>query len=150
MSRRDDIPTDNIALVWEYWSLWNDDGLTELVARFDEFFTDDLEWHSPIAAMSGRRHVGRAGFERHVADLIEGFVGIRADPQAVAEIATDVVRSDVLIHGEGPSSGVTVDAPLIALARLRDIRVYWAWASFDLEAGERLAAALARGERVEV
>ena len=133
----------NVGLVREFWSLWNDDGLTELVRRYDDFFTEDLEWHSPVATMSGREYVGRAGFERHVADLLESFVGIRADPQQIAEIAPGVVRSDVL------SSGATVDSPLVSLARLRDARMHWTWASFDLDAGERLAGALARGERVE-
>lgn len=140
----------NVGLTREFWRLWNDDGFGELLSRYDDFFTEDLEWHSPITETAGRHHVGREGFELHIAELTESFVGIQADPTEIAEIAPDVVRSDVLIHGEGPTSGAIVDAPLIALARLRDGRLHWTWASFDLDAGERVAGALARGEEVEV
>ena len=110
------------------------------------FFTEDLEWHSPVARMTGRSYVGRAGLAAHLADLRESFTDIKADPTKIAEIAPDVVRSDVLIHGEGPTSGVTVDAPLLALGRLRDGRICWVWASFDLAEGERMASEVAVGQ----
>jgi hypothetical protein len=138
-----------VELVREFWGLWSNEGFDELLARYDEFFTADLEWHSPVAAVAGRHHRGRAGLERHLAELDEGFRGIRADPQAIAEIAPDVVRSDVLIHGEGPSSGLTVDSPLVCFARLRDGRICWNWASFDLAVAERVGDALVLGETVE-
>ena len=52
----------------------------------------------------------------------------------------------MLIHGEGPTSGVAVDAPLVALGRLRDGRMCWTWASFDLAEGERMASEVAMGK----
>ena len=138
----------NVERLREFWRLWRNDGFDELLARYDDFFTEDLEWHSPVARMTGRSYVGRAGLAAHLADLRESFTDIKADPTKLAEIAPDVVRSDVLIHGEGPTSGVTVDAPLVALARLRDGLMYWTWASFDLAAAERMAAGVVGGEEV--
>jgi ketosteroid isomerase-like protein len=139
----------NIALTREFWRLWRNDGFDELLAHYADFFTEDLQWHSPVATMAGRSYVGRAGLAEHLGDLRESFTDIRADPTTITEIAPDVVRSDVVIHGEGPTSGVNVDAPLVALARLREGRIHWTWASFDVAAGERLAGALMRGEKVE-
>ena len=137
--RSRDVSTHNVELVREFWRLWRNDGFDELLARYEDFFTEDLEWHSPVAEMAGRHYVGRAGLERHLADLRESFTGIAARPNEIVEIAPGLVRSDVLIHGEGPASGVTVDAPLIALSRMRDRRMAWVWASFDLDEGERMA-----------
>ncbi len=141
--------TTNVELVREFWGLWRNDGFDELLSRYDDFFTEDLEWHSPVAEMTGRSYVGRTGLAGHLADLRESFTDIRADPTKIAEIAPDVVRSDVLIHGQGPTSGVTVDAPLVALARVREGRICWTWASFDLAVAEQMAAALAREEARE-
>ena len=137
----------NVELLREFWDLWRNDGFDELLARYEDFFTDDLEWHSPVAEMAGQalRRTRRAS-RRHLADLRESFTEIKADPTEIAEIAPDVVRSDVLIHGEGPTSGVAVDAPLLALGRLRDGRMCWTWASFDLGEGERMASELAMGK----
>jgi ketosteroid isomerase-like protein len=141
---------NNVELTQEFWRLWHDEGFAELLSRYDDFFTDDLEWRSPIAEMAGGHYVGREGFKRHIADLTDTFEEIHAEPVEVAEIAPDVVRSNMLMHGQGSSSGVAVDAPLIALARIRDGRICWAWGSFDLEVGERVAEAIARGEEVPV
>jgi ketosteroid isomerase-like protein len=137
-------------LTREFWRLWNDQGLGELITRYDEFFTEDLEWHSPITAVAGAHVIGREHFERHVADLLEAFDEIRADLQEVVEVAPDVVRSAVRIHGRGAHSGATIDAPLIAVARLRDGRVAWAWGSFDTDTAERVANALAKGDEVAI
>ena len=58
----------DVELVRGFWSLWNDDGLTELVARYSEFFTEDLQWRSPVTAVSGAWLTGREEF----VDLDEG------------------------------------------------------------------------------
>ena len=115
-------------LTREFWRLWNDQGLGELITRYDEFFTEDLEWHSPITAVAGAHVIGREHFERHVADLLEAFDEIRADLQEVVEVAPDVFRSAVRIHGRGA----------------------WAWGSFDTDTAERVANALAKGDEVAI
>jgi ketosteroid isomerase-like protein len=139
-----------VELTREFWGLWNDRDLHELSRRYDEFFTEDLEWHSPITEVTGARVVGRDGFEQHLADLLDAFDEIRADAKEIVEIAPGVVRSTVWIHGTGAQSGAAIDAPLIAVARLRAGRIAWAWGSFDIEAGERVADAVARGETVAI
>jgi ketosteroid isomerase-like protein len=136
----------NADVVREFWTLFNDDSFPELLSRYEDFFTEDLEWNSPVSAVAGRQVEGRAGFERHIADVAESFVGVEADPQEIIEIAPGLLRCDVLMRGEGPSSGATVDSPLVAFARLRDARIHWLWASFDLEAAERQAGVLAGDE----
>ncbi len=139
----------NVDLVREFWTLFNDESFGELLSCYDDFFTEDLEWNSPVSMVAGRQVEGRAGFERHIADVNQSFVGVRADPQGIVEIAPGLVRSEVLMGGEGPSSGVSVDSPLVAFARLRGARIHWIWASFDLEAAERMAGALLGDEEIE-
>jgi ketosteroid isomerase-like protein len=140
----------NVGLTREFWRLWNEEHLGELISRYDEFFTEDLEWHSPITEVTGARVIGREQFERHVADLLQAFDEIRADLQEVAEVAPDVVRSTVWIHGKGTHSGAAIDAPLIAVSRLRNGRVAWAWGSFDTDTARRVANAVAKGEKVAI
>ena len=140
----------NVELARRFWGLWSDEGLPELIERYDEFFTDDLEWRSPIAEVSGARLLGREAFERHVADLIEAFGEIRAEPAEIAELTPDAVRCKVWVHGRGLRSGAVIDSPLISVARMREGRIAWAWGSFDLVEGERMVEAVARGERVAI
>jgi ketosteroid isomerase-like protein len=140
----------NVELTREFWRLWNDRDLGELVSRYDEFFTEDLEWHSPIAEVTGARLIGREQFEQHIADLLDAFDEIRADLEEVVEIAPDVVRSTVWVHGRGTRSGAAIDAPLIGVARIRGGRIAWAWGSFDIDAAERVANAIAKGEEVTI
>jgi ketosteroid isomerase-like protein len=139
-----------VELTREFWRLWNDRDLGELVSRYDEFFTEDLEWHSPITEFAGVALVGREQFEQHVADLRDAFDEIRADLEEVVELAPDVVRSNVWVHGRGAQSGVVIDARLIGVCRLRGGRIAWAWGSFDIEAAERVADAMAKGEEVAI
>ena len=47
-------------------------------------------------------------------------------------------------------SGAVIDAPLISVARMREGRIAWAWGSFDLDEGERMVQAVARGARVTI
>ena len=140
----------NVEVARRFWGLWSDEGLPQLIERYDEFFTDDLEWRSPITEVSGARLLGREAFERHVADLIEAFGEIRAEPAEIAELTPDAVRCKVWVHGKGLLSGAVIDAPMLSVARMREGRIAWAWGSFDLVEGERMVEAVARGERVTI
>ena len=135
---------NNVELARRFWALWRDDGLAELVSRYDEFFTEDLEWRSPVSELAGKRLVGREDFEQHVANLLEAFEEIRAEPDEIAELAPDAIRFRVWIRGRGSRSGVVIEAPLIGVARLKEGRIAWAWSSFDLDEGERMVRAVAR------
>jgi ketosteroid isomerase-like protein len=138
----------NLELTREFWRLWNDRDLRELVSRYDDFFTEDLEWHSPITEVAGGSVIGREQFEQHVTDLLDAFDVISADLKEAVELAPDVVRSSVWIHGKGVHSGAAIDAPLLAVSHLRGGRVDWAWGSFDIDAAERIANAIEEGKEV--
>ncbi|HEX2359033.1 MAG TPA: nuclear transport factor 2 family protein [Solirubrobacterales bacterium] len=140
----------NVELTREFWRLWNDRDLRELVSRYDDFFTEDLEWHSPVTEVAGGRVIGRRQFEEHVTDLLAAFDEISADLEEAVELAPDVVRSSVWIHGKGANSGAAIDSPLLAISRLRGGRVAWAWGSFDIEAAQRVADAITKGEEVAI
>ena len=140
----------NVERVRESLRVWNEEGLGGLVSRYDDFFTEDFEWRPAITEVTGAGYVGRAGFERYVADVQEILGDVRAQLQEVSEIAPDVVRTRTSVRAEGASSGAVIDAPAIAITRMRDGRQCWTWATYDPAAAERVAAALVRGEEVEV
>ena len=136
----------NVELVRRFWGLWNDERIGELVTGYDEFFTEDLRWQSPVTAVSGAWLTGRDDFDGHVAELLRSFDEVGATPEEIAEVAPDTVISRVHIHGRGVTSGVVVDAPLIAIVRMRAGRISWSWASFDLDEGERMADRVISGK----
>jgi ketosteroid isomerase-like protein len=136
----------NVELTREAWRVMEEEGVAGLLSRYDEFFTDDLEWRPPITEMTGEPYVGRDGYARYVADVAEILGNIRGQLEALDEIAADVTRVRVHVQGEGTSSGAAVDAPMIMVMRFRRGRVSWAWGSYDLAAAERVAQAMARGE----
>ncbi|MEK6251118.1 MAG: nuclear transport factor 2 family protein [Actinomycetota bacterium] len=141
---------NNVELTREFWRIWNEEGLSGLRARYDDFFTDDFEWRPPITEVMGARYVGREGFERYIADVEETLSDIHGELEEVTEIAPDVVHSRVRMHGEGTSSGAVIDAPVIGISRFSDGRICWGWGSYDPATAERVAEAIARGEEIEV
>jgi ketosteroid isomerase-like protein len=140
----------NLDLTREFWRVWNEEGLSGLVSRYDDLFTDDYEWRPPVSQVTGVCYVGREGFERYVADVEEALRRVRGELEEVVEIAPDAVRSRARMHGEGAGSGVVIDTTVIGIARFRDGRMCWGWGSYDLAAADRLADAIARGEEVSV
>jgi ketosteroid isomerase-like protein len=140
----------NVERVREMLRVWNEEGLGGLVSRYDDFFTEDFEWRPAVTEVTGARYVGRAGFDRYVADVQELLGDVRARLQEATEIAPDVVRGTISVHAQGASSGVVIDAPAIAITRMRDGRQCWTWATYDPAAAERVAAAILSGEEVEV
>jgi ketosteroid isomerase-like protein len=132
----------------ECWRGGNEEGLSGLLARYDDFFTDDFEWRPPVSQVTGARYLGRKGFEQYVADVEEGLDRVHGELEDATEIAPDVVRSRARMHGEGTGSGAVIDAPVIGIARFRDGRMCWGWGSYDPAAAERVAHALVRGEEV--
>jgi hypothetical protein len=147
MPRRADSPVELARRVMEVWN----EGVSEVLARYDEFCTEDYEWNPPVGRLTGGPYIGREGFARYVADVKESLGEVRikllGDPE---EIAPDLVRMNVKVHGEGPQSGVVVDAPLVALVRFREGLVCWAWGSYDPAEAEKVAGSLARGEEVSI
>ncbi|HEX2467305.1 MAG TPA: nuclear transport factor 2 family protein [Solirubrobacterales bacterium] len=142
--------SDNVELLREFWRVWRDEGGAGLVERYDEFFIEDAEWSPPMREMTGSRYVGRHGIEQYVHDLGHVLTDLRGEVEEVTEVAPDVVRSRVRIHGQGRVSGMTLDAPMIGIARLRDGRMSLAWASYDPEAAKRAETAIVNGEPLPV
>jgi ketosteroid isomerase-like protein len=141
---------NNVELFREWMRVWNEEGLSGVLSRYDDFFTEDFEWRPPITEVTGARYVGREGHKEYVADVQESLGDIRAELQEVTEIAPDAVCARARMHGEGASSGAVIDATAIGIARFREGSVCWCWASYDPAAAERVAAAIVRGEEVEV
>lgn len=121
-----------------------------LLERYDEFFTEDAEWCPPTREMTGMQYVGRHGIEQYLHDVGQVLADPHGELQEVTEIAPDVVRSRVWIRGHAKVSGMTLDAPLIGIARLRDGRVELAWASYDPEAARRAETAIVNREPLYV
>ena len=140
----------NVELLREFWRVWRDEGGARLIERYDEFFTEDAEWSPPMREMTATRYMGRHGIEQYVHDLGHVLTDLRGELEEVTEVAPDVVRSRVRMYGQGKVSGMTLDAPMIGIARLREGRMSLAWASYDPEAAKRAETAIVNGEPLPV
>jgi hypothetical protein len=140
----------NTALLRELWRVWKQDGAAALLARYEDFFTGDAEWCPPMREMTGVRYIGREGLEQYIHDLGHVLKGLHGELEEISEITPDVVRTRVRIRAESKVSGVTIDAPMIGIARFRDARVSLAWASYDAAAAERAEVAIVNGDPVPV
>ena len=135
-------------LLREFWRTWDERGGAGVVERYDEFFTEDAEWRPPMRELTAPRYTGHEGVSQYVRDLANVLTDLRTELEQIDEIAPDVFRARVHMRGHGRVSGVTLDAPMIAIARLREGRIDLAWASYDPEAAERAAEAIIHGEKV--
>jgi len=140
--------SDGPELLRRFWQAWEDREGQALVERFDEFFTEDVEWRPPMRELTDPLYSGREGIEQYVSDVSHVISDLRTELEAIEEIAPDVYRATVHMQGEGKVSGVTLDAQMIAIARLRNGKIAQAWASYDPEAAERAAWAIVHGEKV--
>jgi ketosteroid isomerase-like protein len=140
----------NVELLREFWRVWHEEGGPGLVERYDDFFTEDAEWCPPVREMTSSRYVGRHGLEQYVHDLGQVLTDLHGELEELTEVAPDVVRSRVRVHGHGRVSGVTLDAPMIAIARFEHGRMSTAWASYDPEAARRAETAIVNREPLPV
>jgi ketosteroid isomerase-like protein len=120
----------NVELVREFWRTYQS-GPEAVLARYDEFFTEDLRWRPPVREMVGPAYRGREGYEHYIRDLASVLEELAAELLEVTEIAPDVVRSTIEVHAHGAISRVRIDAPLYAVCRFRDGRIAIAWSSYD-------------------
>jgi ketosteroid isomerase-like protein len=141
---------NNVELLREFWRVWQEQGGPGLVERYDDFFTEDAEWCPPTRELTGTRCVGRHGIEQYVHDVGQVLTDLQGDLEELTEIAPDVGRSRVRMTGHGKLSGVSLDAPMIGIARLRDGRMSLAWASYDPEAAKRAETAIVNWEPLPV
>lgn len=138
----------HVELMREFWRTWSEEGAEALVARYDEFFTEDAEWFPPVRELTGMRYSGRHGIEQYAHDIGQVLGELHGELEETTEITADVVRATVLMRADGKVSGVELDAPMIAIARFHEGRMSLAWASYDAEAAARAQEAIVRGEPV--
>jgi ketosteroid isomerase-like protein len=136
----------HVELMREFWRTWSEEGAEALVARFDEFFTEDAEWFPPVRELTGMRYSGRHGIEEYAHDIGHVLGDLTGELEEIAEITPDVVRARVRMRADGKVSGVELDAPMIAIARFEGDRMRLAWASYDAEVAARAEEAIVRGE----
>ena len=97
----------------------DDDASASCGRRYDEFFTEVASEYSPIPSTAAASRSGGRGW-RHIDGLRE-FVGIRADPTEIAEIAPTLFASDVLSPRRGVDQLPRWTRPLIGVGNeLRD------------------------------
>jgi len=140
----------NVELLHEFWRVWTEEGGPGLIDRYDDFFTEDAEWCPPLREMTGARYVGRHGLEQYVHDVGHVLTDLHGELEELTEVAPDVVRSRVRMRGHGKVSGVSLDAPMIAIARFENGRMSTAWASYDPEAAKRAETAIVNREPLPV
>jgi ketosteroid isomerase-like protein len=138
----------NVELMRDFWRTWEEKGGAGLVERYDQLFTEDAEWRPPMRELTGAHYIGREGLANYVRDIGRVLADLEGELEEVTEIAPDVVRSRVRIHATAKTSGMTIDAPMIGITRIRDGRVDLAWASYDPEAASRAEHAIVHGEQV--
>jgi ketosteroid isomerase-like protein len=138
----------HVELMREFWRTWSEEGAEALVARYDEFFTEDAEWFPPVRELTGMRYTGRHGIEQYAHDIGQVLGDLHGELEEAAEVTPEVVRARVRMRADGKVSGVELDAPMIAIARFREGRMSLAWASYDAEAAAKAEAAIVRGEPV--
>jgi ketosteroid isomerase-like protein len=138
----------HVELVTEFWRTWSEEGPEALVARYDDFFTEDAEWFPPVRELTGMRYAGRHGIEQYAHDIGQVLGDLNGELEEIVEVTPDVVRARVRMRADGKVSGVELDAPMIAIARFRDERMELAWASYDAEAADRAQEAIVHREPV--
>jgi ketosteroid isomerase-like protein len=138
----------NVDLMAEFWRTWIEEGDEALLARYDEFFTEDAEWWPPIRELTGTRYVGKAGFEQYSYDVNQVLGDLRGEVEELVEVSPEVVRVRARMRADGKVSGVALDATLIMVARFRGRKLSLAWASYDPEAAARAEHAIVHGEPV--
>jgi ketosteroid isomerase-like protein len=138
----------HVELMTEFWRTWSEEGPEALVARYDDFFTEDAEWFPPVRELTGMRYAGRHGIEQYAHDIGQVLGDLNGELEEIVEVTPDVVRARVRMRADGKLSGVELDAPMIAIARFRDGRMELAWASYDAEAADRAQEAIVNREPV--
>jgi ketosteroid isomerase-like protein len=138
----------HVEVMTEFWRTWSEEGAEALVARYDEFFTEEAEWYPPVRELTGMRYAGRHGIEQYAHDIGQVLGDLHGELEEIVEVTPEVVRARVQMRADGKVSGVELDAPMIAIARFEGGRMSLAWASYDPEAADRAQEAIVCGEPV--
>ena len=135
----------------EFWRVWQENGVEALLDRYQDFFIEDAVWSPPVSQVAGHDYVGRAGFAEYVRDFHDAFKSFGGSIQDVEHVgpdehlASNLVRTTVRVSAELTAGG-RIDASLIAISRLRDGRIAYAWGGYDPEAAAQKLAELQAGQ----
>ena len=116
-------------------------GPSELMARYDELFTEDFEWHPALlGAFRKGTYRGREEFAEYWAELNEGF----EDP-VLGEAEFEALGAGrVLAVGElsvkGTGSGLPLDQAVAYVFEVRDGRVGYGRTFFSRREAEEFLA----------
>ncbi len=135
-------------MLLEFWRTWEGKGGGELVARYDDFFTEDAEWRPPMRELTAPLYVGREGIAQYVRDVGTVLQDLKSEVEELEQIAPSIYGVRVNMSGLGRVCGVDLDAEMIAIARIVEGKIALAWASYDPEAAARAEHAIVHGERV--
>lgn len=119
----------NRDLVLAAWSCWGEGGSDALLARYDQFFSEDFEWHpAMIAAIEGERtYVGREAFAEYWREFTSVFGGVTLGRADVDDISARRVLITAPIEVEGAASGLEIGAEIAYVFDFDDGRITRGW-----------------------
>src|SRR4051794_27233033 len=100
-----------------------------------EFADHEVEWRPPAELPGTRVYHGHEGVRRSIADMLDAFGDLRAEPERFIE-ADDRVIGLYRWRGRGSTSGISVDdfdvpvgviATMNAQGRATDVRFFITW-----------------------
>jgi ketosteroid isomerase-like protein len=106
-------PPSNVAVLGAFYEAFNRWDLDAVV----EFLRQDFEWRPAFGRglMGTNAYVGRDGFRRYCADVLEDFSEYRVDVLTIEAVGRDNVLAAVRAAAVGRTSGVEVDRPFFML-----------------------------------
>lgn len=136
-----------VELVRGAWEVLAAEGLTGVVDRYDEFFSEDLRWHPPASDIVGE-FIGRDAYSGWAAGTRDTWDVLELSEPEFRELADSHVLVSTRMRARGAGSGVDLDQPLFIVYRVRNGRISWGRGWFDRGAAEAAVVALERGEEV--
>jgi ketosteroid isomerase-like protein len=128
-------PATNVEVVCQGYERFNEGDLEWVMEHVDEA----VSWVDAPEIPDARTYHGRPAVRAYLESILHNWEWIRFEPRAVRELG-DVIVVECRLSGRGRTSGVDVDAELVHVWRLEDLRVHSIETYFDR------AAALAAAE----
>jgi len=120
----------------EFWRVWSEEGVEQVLAQYETFFTEDAVWSPVTAQVAGHDYSGRDGFAEYVGDFHDTFRSFGGELLSIEELSDGIARSEVRVSAEMLNGGV-LEANLFTLTRFRGGRVEYGWGTYDPKAAEQ-------------
>ena len=117
-----------IEVVVRAYETW-DGGPDSLMARYEEFFSADFEWHPAlIGAIEGdRTYVGRDAFAEYWREFTSVFGEVRPGPARAENAGEGRVLITAPIELEGAASGLPIGRDIAWVFDVADGRITRGW-----------------------